>query len=211
MTFFKLQHQLSYGTTFISLFLHVIYTNTSTYNCPKMFLLHYLERVLQILVWKATEVAIRVLNGPGSPHLIPLPTNFSNKSHLKLSRFLQQLKHFSHSLVLFPCSFWQERWPCWSSHLEARQPVLPMSICRAAEIRQTKGEADYCAEGKSGVLGVSENVQGVPLFLNRQCCFGRSMEPFSSLLSEAWESRPNENKEHLWAKSDVGREVEWTF
>lgn len=87
-TFFKLQHQLSHGTTFSCPFLHAIYTNTSTYNCPKMLLLHYLERVLQLLVWKATEVAIRLLNGPGSPHLIRLPTHFSNKSHLKLSRFL---------------------------------------------------------------------------------------------------------------------------
>lgn len=70
-----------------------------------------------------------------------------------------------------------------------------MSICRAAEIRQTKGEADHCAEGKSGVLRVSKNVQGVPLFLNRQWCFGRSVDPTLS---------SSERVRQLCQKSETG-------
>jgi len=131
---------------------------------------------LQLMVWKATEVHIRLLDGSDSSHLIWLPTHFSNKFHLKLSRFLKQLRHFSHSLFLSLAPL------AGGVTMLVKSSWGPPANAANGDLqgcwdRQTKGEADHCAEGKSGVLRVSKNVQGVPLFLNRQCCFGRFTDP----------------------------------
>lgn len=55
------------------------------------------------------------------PHISQ--TNFP-----KLSRFLQQLKHFSHSLFLSSLSFWQEARPCWSGRPSVPGPKLTQPI-----------------------------------------------------------------------------------
>ena len=55
------------------------------------------------------------------PHISQ--TNFP-----KLSRFLQQLKHFSHSRLLSSLSFWQEARPCWSGRLSVPGPKLTQPI-----------------------------------------------------------------------------------
>lgn len=55
------------------------------------------------------------------PHISQ--TNFP-----KLSRFLQQLKHFSHSRFLSSLSFWQEARPCWSGRLSVPGPKLTQPI-----------------------------------------------------------------------------------
>lgn len=72
---------------------------------------------------RARWITLPLFTSPLSyyPHISQ--TNFP-----KLSRFLQQLKHFSHSPFLSSPSFWQEAQPCWSGRLSVPGPKLTQPI-----------------------------------------------------------------------------------
>lgn len=76
------------------------------------------------------QIRARWLTPPLFAPPLPYYPHISQTNFPKLSRFLQQLKNFSHSLLLSSQSFWQEAWPCWSGCLSVPGPKLTQPIER---------------------------------------------------------------------------------
>lgn len=78
--------------------------------------------------WKCSKFESAGSHCHFSPRLRLITHTFLKQIFPKLSRFLQQLKHFPHSLFLSSPSFWQEARPCWSGRLSVPGPKLTQPI-----------------------------------------------------------------------------------
>lgn len=80
--------------------------------------------------WKCEQIQVRWITLPLFTSSLSYYPHISQPTFPKLSRFLQQLKHFSHSRFLSSPSFWQEERPCWSGRLSVPGPKLTQPIGR---------------------------------------------------------------------------------
>ncbi|KAL7394392.1 hypothetical protein ABVT39_025286 [Epinephelus coioides] len=81
--------------------------------------------------WKCSKFRVRWITLPLFASPLSYYPHISQTNFPKLSRFLQQLKHFSRPLFLSSLSFWQEARPCWSGRLSVPGPKLTQPIGRA--------------------------------------------------------------------------------